>query len=570
MKAFLTLSLALLATCSLAAQGLNRTFAENLANVGAAIVPGAEGRWVVAGFSADYGGYPLLGEGDPMSNTLGLLPLEQFDGEILSLSNIVYSAQEAAYYCVVTRDGCDFGLPDFLIRFDLSISPLLYEEIDLLDFGLFGTHYQLAAAPDGGLMVFAGGAWGAGSLLYLSPEATSVLSLAADIPFARGLLPVGADRWVLAGPEQLLLLEYVEEEEAMTVLMTESLNSIGGLTAASDSTFWIWHADGVELRGADLSVLHELDGLESLCHGVAVDTVGTYVLADSLYFLTPGLAPAGAVALDEVSQYRVLDMAARDGTVGLVGARRIGWGYDQYYWEKEPADLFVRTFSIAGAEVPSTTDLAVEAIVPGEGVSVISPYNTNCMSARVADVVVTIRNNGTDVIEEVILVDKRAGCESFICPAWEGQHWKFDDLNLSPGEARELIIPEFVLSWVPTSGTISICLEVMAHQGTMERSVSDNRACASVTLVDTRDPAAAEAVLLYPSPVRDALQLQLPMDHPFTEARIINTAGQIVASFSLSQAEALVSLPVQQLPAGLYYLRLQGPRANTVQAFSKR
>ncbi|MCB0635488.1 MAG: T9SS type A sorting domain-containing protein, partial [Lewinella sp.] len=132
-----------------------------------------------------------------------------------------------------------------------------------------------------------------------------------------------------------------------------------------------------------------------------------------------------------------------------------------------------------------------------------------------------------------------------------------------------LTIPEYVLNWAPTSGTISVCLEVMAHQATMERHVSDNRACASVTLVDTRDPVVAQAVRLYPSPAWDVLQLQLPAGHHFTEARIINATGQTVAGFSLAQAETVVSLPVQQLPAGLYYLRLQGPRASTVQAFSK-
>jgi hypothetical protein len=66
----------------------------------------------------------------------------------------------------------------------------------------------------------------------------------------------------------------------------------------------------------------------------------------------------------------------------------------------------------------------------------------------------------------------------------------------------------------------------------------------------------AKALLLYPNPVQDVLHIQLPRGSQATQARLLNTLGQVLRSIPLSGLNSQVA--VRDLPSGLYLLEIQG------------
>ncbi|MEP7237572.1 MAG: T9SS type A sorting domain-containing protein, partial [Ferruginibacter sp.] len=69
---------------------------------------------------------------------------------------------------------------------------------------------------------------------------------------------------------------------------------------------------------------------------------------------------------------------------------------------------------------------------------------------------------------------------------------------------------------------------------------------------------AATEILVFPNPATDVLQLQLNKVYGKMKVQVINSAGQIVKQFNdLSAVNQTLTIPVNYLPAGHYWMRLQ-------------
>jgi Secretion system C-terminal sorting domain len=77
----------------------------------------------------------------------------------------------------------------------------------------------------------------------------------------------------------------------------------------------------------------------------------------------------------------------------------------------------------------------------------------------------------------------------------------------------------------------------------------------------------ATEILVFPNPTTDKLQIQFNKWYDKMNVQIINSAGQTVKQFfGLSVSGQTLSIPVRNLPAGRYWLKLQsGGEKQTLQ-----
>ncbi len=82
---------------------------------------------------------------------------------------------------------------------------------------------------------------------------------------------------------------------------------------------------------------------------------------------------------------------------------------------------------------------------------------------------------------------------------------------------------------------------------------------------------AAAEILVFPNPAADLLQLQLNAVYENINVRIINSSGQTVKQLNnLSANNQVLTIPVRNLPAGRYWLHIQGRTDKQVLQFIKQ
>ncbi len=80
----------------------------------------------------------------------------------------------------------------------------------------------------------------------------------------------------------------------------------------------------------------------------------------------------------------------------------------------------------------------------------------------------------------------------------------------------------------------------------------------------------ATEILVFPNPTTDVLQLQLNKVFGKMNAQVVNSAGQIVKQLRLSATNQTITIPVQNLAAGKYWLQLQSGDEKQVLQFVKQ
>ena len=80
----------------------------------------------------------------------------------------------------------------------------------------------------------------------------------------------------------------------------------------------------------------------------------------------------------------------------------------------------------------------------------------------------------------------------------------------------------------------------------------------------------ATEILAFPNPTTDVLQLQLNNAFHKINVQIINSAGQIVKQLTLASSNQTITIPVQNLVAGKYWLYLRSGDDKQVLQFVKQ
>ena len=77
-------------------------------------------------------------------------------------------------------------------------------------------------------------------------------------------------------------------------------------------------------------------------------------------------------------------------------------------------------------------------------------------------------------------------------------------------------------------------------------------------------------ILVFPNPATDVLQLQLNGSFEKMNVQIVNSNGQLVKQLQLLVSNQILSIPVQNLAAGQYWLRIQSGSEKQVLQFVKQ
>ena len=76
--------------------------------------------------------------------------------------------------------------------------------------------------------------------------------------------------------------------------------------------------------------------------------------------------------------------------------------------------------------------------------------------------------------------------------------------------------------------------------------------------------------MVFPNPTADLLQLQLNKVYDKMNVQIINSAGQLVKQMTLPASNQTITIPVQNLAAGKYWLHMQIGNEKQVLQFVKQ
>ena len=77
-------------------------------------------------------------------------------------------------------------------------------------------------------------------------------------------------------------------------------------------------------------------------------------------------------------------------------------------------------------------------------------------------------------------------------------------------------------------------------------------------------------ILVFPNPTTDVLQLQLNKVYDKLNMQIINNTGQLIKQLTVPALNQIITIPVQNLAAGKYWLHLQACNEKQVLQFVKQ
>ncbi len=169
------------------------------------------------------------------------------------------------------------------------------------------------------------------------------------------------------------------------------------------------------------------------------------------------------------------------------------------------------------------------------------------------DTSLTIRNNGSDVINSVSVFSPRSG--GFNCTK-QFYYKTFDNLLLQPG--AEMVI-EFGRSneFSPPKINHEICFEVLAPDNLLELYVQSNTLCKSFNIANVKNPAILEGHILFPNPASGRIYFRNVAPGTF-QAELADICGRVVSVITDMGSQDHFAL--DGLPAGLYIVRFISAR----------
>ncbi|WP_367390852.1 T9SS type A sorting domain-containing protein [Lewinella sp. LCG006] len=552
---FLLLSISFLP--SLFGQAINKQYARAHTSVISGISVNNDGRILTAGYYDTTNGSLYVGmtteEGDYIDVSAFF---EESSGSLMNISNIVHDTASNFSYFAVALDGCDVGDSDQLYKINLDNFTREFVELPGSN---FAAKYHLAILPDGSVLIGEEETSQANKVvLYRSGSFYELLTS----ELVRGLAALGLDKFVILGDETLTTAQLNLATNTATTINTVAITDGSAIEALNATQLLVLRSNGLQVWSEDLELLQELTLNNPL--ELTVDNSYLYVLtADGIHLLNHDLENITLLPSLELDNYAVLTSVAKNDRVYYAGTYEDAYNTSANSTIRRPSDLFIRSFSPAGADILSDTDLAVEMIThsPAE-VSLEAP---NCMDAIIRDVEVTLRNQGTAVIEEASIMLNLEGCGQNVCPPWIERHWT-TEIYLEPGQSTTLSLGTINIYHTQENDEFGLCLWAFPNGETMETDMDNNYNCAVASpIVRTSDLSVNTPFSVYPTLFSDRLTLLLTPDlNVFDQVVVYNLLGQPLQHKPLPPGQSEVVLELEQLPDGSYYLRLEGEGVSQV------
>ncbi len=187
-------------------------------------------------------------------------------------------------------------------------------------------------------------------------------------------------------------------------------------------------------------------------------------------------------------------------------------------------------------------------------------------SAFVRDVSITIKNNGSAVVDAVTWNRVVVGASSNCGDPRVIRSYTIDSLNLKPNRDTTISVGNYIpfisasgSSTVPTN--VTICYWLSSPNEKLDVNNENDVKCASVSLRDatsTSEILSQSLIALYPNPTSEVLNIEL--ENPsFIEKKIEihNMAGQSIFKQNWQNDAQKQQIEVGDFPAGIYFLSVK-------------
>ncbi len=552
---FLVLSIPYLLT---AQDGINWVYGTDHYTEGSNILALPDGSWLVSGFSA---GRPSTAQMIPIIGRYATSGWEEFDldaileyyGELGQLSEVLYDPSTGQYHFVLGQGVCDVGIPSELISFGA-----LGNWQTSINYSA-GREFALSTVPGDGFI------WSP----QWNPEmlwqrgADEVVALNYNWNEGDELMALGhwqSGTFLAQTQDALLLFSFNENGALLTDTYTPAApnSSIQTFEVLNDEQVVVLENDTLRILNTDLESIVQI-ALEGVgTNHLAVDEDYIYLLqqlpSDGLnaFFLEHDLSETGRTVVD-LGDYELGDMDAANGRIALVGAQN----YTNTVGGAEPinSQLFVRTYTAAGPDIPDEHDVEVLGITLGDIIFEPYPFGP-CGNGRILDLMVEVRNNSPFPIDDILLkfeLDPPSICPS-ICDPYVTRLQHHTGLQLQPGAVISLPFDDFWISGMSDVDEFEVCINITAPNQPMEMDLANNSSCETVVVLDTDNaPVAEKQVSISPNPVSELLNLVLPAE---TKSIVVyDAAGQMVHQENVEDRVGWHELTVTPLPNGLYFVR---------------
>lgn len=553
--------------------GINWVYGTDHYTEGSHILALPDGSWLVSGFSAGRTNVaqitPIIGHYSSAGwETFALTDTFQLDGELGQLSEVLYDTITGQYHLVLGQDICDVGIPNVLLSFGALGSwqtPINYDA---------GRKFALCVVPGEGFI------WSP----QQNPEMLWQLgfdqAVALDHDWADTDELLALKHWrsgtLLAQTQHELLAFSFNENGALlsnSYAPTAPGSSIQAFAVLDTEQVVVLENDTIRILNADLESTNQVALEGNATAQLAVDENQLYLLqqlpTDGLhaFFLNHDLSETGRTAI-ELGDYELGDMAATDGRIALVGAQN----YTTTIGGAEPinSQLFLRTYTAAGPDVPDEHDVEVMSVTAGA--LRFDPYPFGpCGNGALSELVVEVRNNSPFSVDEILLkfeFDPSSICPS-ICDPYITRVQHYTGLALAAGASISLPFEDFWISGVSSMDEFEICINITAPNHPMEMNLANNSSCETVVVIDTdRAPIVEEELNLFPNPVSDVLRLELPAE--IESVVVYDAANRMVHQESTPNNTGWYELMVTPLPSGVYFVRVSTEQGTHTRRFIKQ
>lgn len=171
---------------------------------------------------------------------------------------------------------------------------------------------------------------------------------------------------------------------------------------------------------------------------------------------------------------------------------------------------------------------------------------------------VIIKNYGTTTLNDVsIYLRKPIGCLS-VCTSTIMLKHSFSNLNLQAGDSTVLSLNDVNVPYQYNnhSGNYYLCFWTGAPNAQLDANNSNNKYCIPIQMVNTKDIIQAEQLKIFPNPVIETLQIDLPNTNKNGQFQVINMAGQLILTEKISNKKHQ-AIDVSKLSSGFYILKYQ-------------
>lgn len=133
--------------------------------------------------------------------------------------------------------------------------------------------------------------------------------------------------------------------------------------------------------------------------------------------------------------------------------------------------------------------------------------------------------------------------------------WEFDDVDLLPGETREIILDPFIAN-MGIGYHSPFCFWIESANGFPDPNPNDNYACDAAQIATANHELVNNLVAVYPNPASQELVIRQTGDiFQYMSGKIFDVTGQEVFSFEIKDIVTTISL-TDVLP-GMYLIRVQ-------------